>query len=73
MKSSNHPWRSRTREFATHLLTLPAKEQRRIKAAEHDYLAEFGDPADIRMHAVIDFAEIMHGVREDVDSDGRPY
>jgi hypothetical protein len=69
MHDSTHPWRRRSGEFAAHLATLPPEEQRQIEAGERRYLAKREAPFSPQVRAVRDFAAVMVGVREEVDTE----
>jgi hypothetical protein len=68
-KSVDHPWRTRTREFAQHLNQIPREERARIKAAERDFLAQRDQPYSIHQRATRDFYAIMVGAQDTVDEE----
>lgn len=70
MTANSHPWRTRTREFAKHLETLPKSERNRLTREEGRFMALRSAAFDARHRVAQDFAASMHGVREYVDSDG---
>jgi hypothetical protein len=68
-KSVDHPWRTRTREFAHYLQDIPPDEKRRIQAAERGFLSECGQPHSLHVRAMMDFAASMVGAQETVDEE----
>ena len=59
LKHRDHPWRKRSREFSTHLATLPPAARRQIVAAEKAYVSELHDPASPLMCATRDYLQCM--------------
>ena len=54
-----HPWRQRSREFATHLATLPSAARRAVVKAEKSYVAELNDPSSEIASVARDFDQSM--------------
>ena len=63
--SADHPWRSRSREFATYLDAVPPTERQKIRAAERRFLTLREAQFSPQIRAVRDFVESMVGVREE--------
>lgn len=61
MLKANHPWRTRSREFQTHLANLPPAAREKIKAAESAYLERRSDIAGRDYSALRAFSESMVG------------
>jgi hypothetical protein len=68
-RSADHPWRTRTHEFQTHLAALPPEAQRRIKNAERGFLAQREQPYSVHFSAARDFNASMIGAQETVDEE----
>ena len=67
MKPDKHPWRGRTREFATRLAEMPRPERERIKHAEREYLSQHASISSPHRAALHEFQASMVGAVETVD------
>jgi hypothetical protein len=67
MKPDEHPWRGRTREFATWLVEMPRPERAKIKHAERNYLSQRASISSPQRAALHEFQASMVGAVETVD------
>lgn len=70
---SSHPWRKgRTSTFTAFLETLPAEERHKIEAAERAFVLKRERPTSLRAATERDFARIMVGEEEALDTPPAP-